>query len=284
MKCVYDINIVKYHKKYFKEHETFDNCSSDMTLKFSDGRVYSYQILLFYLVYPDPDMRALIRRRSECDGFNMINIIIPDLSVEKFEKCYIYSTDSDIISKEAEKYETIEDYIREDEIFNQRCSNTVSQLESELTTDEQILTSTFICEKCGNVYKSAALLKKHSYQKHSLKTPIKCNSCEKAFVHQYELNKHMFKHMSENLFACEMCGVSFKRRDALSKHKAICPKLERVVLKCRLCDDKKFTSEKTLNLHLNTVHGSLQFPCHHCGKMFSRKDGLKRHLKVHSSS
>ena len=43
----------------------------------------------------------------------------------------------------------------------------------------------------------------------------------------------------------------------------------------------KVQPEKLLNKHVKTIHGSEEFPCPTCGKVFNQKSNMKRHSKMH---
>ena len=281
MEATHEI-IVNFHQKYFKKLDQ-DFGDGDLTLIFSDGLAFSYQQLLFYLIYPDPDIKMLLltRRDNEYDGFPT-NIIFPDLTVDNFEKFYINSLKSKKI-KHFHRNIKVEDpaaFYKE----NHPGSSFTSEIETEAVKKTESLS---ICEECGRTYANVNQLNKHIYQKHSKQSTIICKNCGDHFKHQYELNKHMFKHMSVNYFACEICDLTFKRRDALGKHKVLCQqkKTGQVKFKCKQCEcDKSFSSLKTLNLHEKSVHSSDQFPCIHCEKVYTRKDNLKRHLSMFHKS
>ena len=53
-----------------------------------------------------------------------------------------------------------------------------------------------------------------------------------------------------------------------------------IIYECEQCESK-FRQKKLLTKHVKTVHGSEEFPCPTCGKVFNQKSNMKRHSKLH---
>ncbi|KAG7178123.1 Zinc finger protein 850-like [Homarus americanus] len=67
---------------------------------------------------------------------------------------------------------------------------------------------TYPCEKCNQVSRSSANLKKHMMT-HSGERPYKCIICQKAFRQMHHLSDHTRTHTGERPFECEECGSRF---------------------------------------------------------------------------
>lgn len=73
-----------------------------------------------------------------------------------------------------------------------------------------------------------------------------CEMCGKAFRDVYHLNRHKLSHSDEKPYQCPVCQQRFKRKDRMSYH---------------------------VRSHDGAVHKP--YICSHCGKSFSRYEGVK---------
>ena len=84
---------------------------------------------------------------------------------------------------------------------------------------------------------------------------VECDVCGLNFADKKELTNHLqAKHRGEKVFPCSECPKKFKLRESVRKHKATCHR--GLKFQCR-----------------GVVGGSLG-----CGKLFKKKDSLRRHL------
>ena len=79
----------------------------------------------------------------------------------------------------------------------------------------------------------------------TIKKPLSCFECGKAFISTSKLKRHERIHNGEKPFSCSMC-------------------------------DKKFSQAAHLKIHERTHTGEKPFSCSMCGKKFSRADHLKK--------
>ncbi|XP_061596174.1 PR domain zinc finger protein 15 isoform X2 [Cololabis saira] len=187
----------------------------------------------------------------------------------------------------------------------------------------------FKCDECDKLFSRKESLKQHISYKHS-KTACdqeykyKCNTCDKSFrlenalkFHNCRtddktfqcdicsrffstnsnLSKHKKKH-GEKLYSCEICNKMFYRKDVMQEHHrrhSVGPKhMKREELEangeegtkyrkepspCPICG-KVFSCRSNMNKHLLT-HGDKKYTCEICGRKFFRVDVLRDHIHVH---
>lgn len=77
---------------------------------------------------------------------------------------------------------------------------------------------------------------------------IKCEKCEKLFVLQSNLDRHMsIEHNEKDFYQCVECHHYFNTKDSLIEHMAIHPLTQ--PYSCKVCN-KKFTRRYHLDRHL----------------------------------
>ncbi|KAM4547041.1 PR domain zinc finger protein 15 [Fundulus diaphanus] len=187
----------------------------------------------------------------------------------------------------------------------------------------------FKCDECDKLFSRKESLKQHISYKHSKNAPdqeykYKCNTCEKSFrlenalkFHNCRtddktfqcdicsrffstnsnLSKHKKKH-GEKLYSCEICNKMFYRKDVMQEHHrrhSVGPKqMKKEELEangeegtkyrkepspCPICG-KVFSCRSNMNKHLLT-HGDKKYTCEICGRKFFRVDVLRDHIHVH---
>lgn len=145
---------------------------------------------------------------------------------------------------------------------------------------------------------------------------LKCDLCEYEAKRVEHINRHMDTvHSDERKYLCQICGVGFKRSDALKLHNLThstnteadeemnkqhgcnqCNKIfqsaatlmehtlsheKEKALKCNLCQ-KIFSSSSLLQKHTKVAHpASSSYVCGVCSKKFNTMFNLKRHSRTH---
>ncbi|XP_016071318.1 PREDICTED: zinc finger and BTB domain-containing protein 45 [Miniopterus natalensis] len=104
-----------------------------------------------------------------------------------------------------------------------------------------------------------------------------CSHCRKTFSSRKNYTKHMFIHSGEKPHQCAVCWRSFSLRDYLLKHMVTHTGVR--AFQCAVCA-KRFTQKSSLNVHMRT-HRPERAPCPACGKVFSHRTLLERHLAAH---
>nr|XP_040146782.1 zinc finger and BTB domain-containing protein 45 isoform X1 [Ictidomys tridecemlineatus]XP_040146783.1 zinc finger and BTB domain-containing protein 45 isoform X1 [Ictidomys tridecemlineatus] len=107
-----------------------------------------------------------------------------------------------------------------------------------------------------------------------------CSHCRKTFSSRKNYTKHMFIHSGEKPHQCAVCWRSFSLRDYLLKHMVTHTGVR--AFQCAVCA-KRFTQKSSLNVHMRT-HRPERAPCPACGKVFSHRALLERHLAAHPAT
>jgi len=154
----------------------------------------------------------------------------------------------------------------------------------------------FQCQICKKHFGTLKLLKTHE-KIHDKK--FVCKICDKKFPKQSHLINHI-KNIHENpgSFKCDICKVGFNTKLNLNAHHKIHINNRPKPLKCNKCDYAT-DSSATFRYHLKTHERIIQrcdkcnkilrknmihdcrLDCKLCGKKFSHRDTLLRHIKHH---
>jgi len=81
----------------------------------------------------------------------------------------------------------------------------------------------FICDQCGATTKRSQELIRHKRLIHTEERNFVCEICERGFVEQWQLQKHMKIHGNQKDFECteEGCTKTFRFSANLSQHMKI---------------------------------------------------------------
>ncbi|XP_035786970.1 zinc finger protein 2 homolog [Anopheles albimanus] len=140
------------------------------------------------------------------------------------------------------------------------------------------------CSKCDKEFLNQRKMKRHM-RIHSSERYHQCTQCEMSFADKSNLTKHMRKHTGElrNLknkpHLCAECGKSFKYGTSLSRHKRLHSK--RNVFTCEICH-KFYAEHQTLVNHMRTHTNERPYSCSICDKQFAQKPNLDRHELTHT--
>ncbi len=66
------------------------------------------------------------------------------------------------------------------------------------------------CDDCTKIYTTKNALRQHIKIKHSTIQSLQCVKCDKHFLNNRSLNKHLYKVHPSKLHSCTFCGSSFK--------------------------------------------------------------------------
>lgn len=113
---------------------------------------------------------------------------------------------------------------------------------------------------------------------------IKCDFCPKSFKSHVSLARHLFTlHSASKKYACSMCNAVCVNGAILEAH--IESHDTGKPFACQNCG-KDFTRKYHLDRHLKYTDcdkslRKTEIPCHVCGKVFTRTDNLREHLRAH---
>ncbi|XP_063696165.1 zinc finger protein 708-like [Culicoides brevitarsis] len=138
------------------------------------------------------------------------------------------------------------------------------------------------CKHCDKIYYSQSSLILH-YRSHSSEP---CPVCHKV-LKSYSLPYHMAQHSTETRFQCPICNkIKFPTESSLKQHLKIHTKSAEPT-ESLICDcGRKFKSLRGKQCH--KANGcpavsldNFTFKCETCGKGFSKKSNLSRHMSSH---
>ncbi|GJQ81020.1 hypothetical protein Trydic_g23448 [Trypoxylus dichotomus] len=139
----------------------------------------------------------------------------------------------------------------------------------------------FKCKECDREFAKKAHLRKH-ISRHSLVARFPCDECGKMFKYRHHIELHKATHKTERPYKCDICNMSFKLLKVLRRHEKTHAEREAKYV-CEICD-RAFIDILYLNRHkiIHVSPDSKDFICKTCGKSFSLKRSLKKHMKNHS--
>ena len=180
------------------------------------------------------------------------------------------------------------------------CFNKVFYSNVELATHSKNCEAYSNCSKCGKIFQSRSILKKHRtvclrYANLSSEDEsFKCSICNLTFKTIAQLNEHHASmHGGPKPYVCDGCGLSFSRKNNITKHKktGACKGFNHVdetddvenKFKCGQCE-KTFKYKQSYNQHMEWIHlGQKKNQCEDCGQLFSQVHHLRKHrVKVHN--
>ncbi|XP_032513063.2 zinc finger protein 449-like isoform X2 [Danaus plexippus] len=138
------------------------------------------------------------------------------------------------------------------------------------------------CTECGKSYATRGALRRHA-RVHTGERPHVCHVCSRAFGQKEVLRRHELVHTEDRPFKCQNCPKSFTQRGALLSHGRAClppPAARPLALhRCTVCP-KVFLHASGLSRHA-LVHAGRVFSCSPCGRRYSDRSSLLRHLRSH---
>ena len=105
----------------------------------------------------------------------------------------------------------------------------------------------FKCKIGGKTFNWVSRVNSHIRKMHTEKRPYESDVCDKTFIRNSDLNRHLRIHTGEELYNCNTCG-------------------------------KIFTENASLNHHLKIHTNEKPYNCDTCGKTFTHSYNLKCHL------
>ncbi|XP_045761980.1 zinc finger protein PLAGL1-like [Maniola jurtina] len=141
-----------------------------------------------------------------------------------------------------------------------------------------------VCATCDKRFSSPGKLSQHVLS-HTGELPFLCDLCDKGFNSKFKLVRHSLIHSEARAFACTVCGKTFNRKDHLTNHIRVHNPVKKLYTCERPDCRKSYTSLLSYRKHAalhSAEEGNLQ--CKICNEVFSTKQDIVNHLKVHTGS
>ena len=131
------------------------------------------------------------------------------------------------------------------------------------------------CKICTDSFCSIKELHEHHRKDHGI---VECEQCDKKFVTQSLLDKHMYLH-SDLRFVCEDCGQSYPFKSRLEQHQITHQKELNYMCKHKGCS-RGFKNKGDYNRHMLS-HEDIWFKCTFCPYKNKDKRNRDSHLRTH---
>ncbi|XP_054834915.1 zinc finger protein ZFP2-like isoform X1 [Eublepharis macularius] len=159
----------------------------------------------------------------------------------------------------------------------------------------------YSCSFCGKSFSWGPELQIHE-RIHTGEKPYKCSDCEKSFSNYSSFIRHKRIHTGEKPYQCSECSKSFHQSSDLRAHErshhqsrtlwenfgnSLHPHEDKGMptdakqYKCSACG-KSFSRRSHLTRHMRTHMGEKPYKCSHCGKSFNQTSNLMRHERTHT--
>ncbi|XP_053611693.1 myoneurin-like [Plodia interpunctella] len=140
---------------------------------------------------------------------------------------------------------------------------------------------------CGKQFENEDKLVQHCTVDYgsTIGVVYRCKQCGGLFKERLELYKHAKVHVAKaEERVCDVCGLSFRGHDALSKHSKEHEKTKDLMYRCKVC---KYTSEDRNKIYVHvkghTKATSTKHLCETCGRCFATSTTLLRHVAQHQT-
>lgn len=212
-------------------------------------------------------------------------------SLDKHE-CKEQKFTCEVCQKNFKQLEKLKIHLLWHQGVNYKCGKCYKSFISQEVLDEHAKTvdcAQFVhqCGKCGKIYRDATNFKKHmDGHKNNV---MKCNNCKKVFIDGLKFSEHIEannckKAMSKKKckYECDACGSKFVRLVKLQIH--ILNVHHGINYQCDKCL-VKFPSQEDYDTHISKQDCKAEDPstCKICGKIFAKRDYLKKHQYMHSN-
>ncbi|KAJ0169490.1 hypothetical protein K1T71_015077 [Dendrolimus kikuchii] len=141
------------------------------------------------------------------------------------------------------------------------------------------------CEQCGLQLEDSRAYHGHFRRMHpdknrtnypSMKSPCMCEVCGRMFQSYALLKDHTWVHTGERPFKCDSCDKSFRMKQRLVAHRRVHSQLKRTYV-CTVCE-KHFSTHSNRQRHMFIHTGLKPFKCEMCGKGFKHASEKRAHI------
>ncbi|KAJ8706877.1 hypothetical protein PYW07_012955 [Mythimna separata] len=114
---------------------------------------------------------------------------------------------------------------------------------------------------------------------HTDEKSFKCDVCQISFIRKNHLTNHLRTHTREKPFECKQCQLSFSQKVHLTNHiRMHTGEKPYKCEECQLC----FSRKDYLTRHMRAHTGEKPYICKECQRCFSQKVHLTRHMRTHT--
>lgn len=151
----------------------------------------------------------------------------------------------------------------------------------------------YACEHCALKFKRSVDLKQHINNHHpelAARTKYRCDNCDLTFRSSTELKKHQATEHEDKQYHCLHCSVYFRHLSEFEKHAAhmhtdvwsknLTSSMYRCSYSCADCG-RLFDRRNNLKRHRIVHSEEYTFSCNVCSKQFKAAQNLKAHLELH---
>lgn len=209
--------------------------------------------------------------------------------VDSEESCIDKYIISHGLDTEQDDGDIFEQLIEKDEDLDNVSMTCFDDEEDIIATNQtKIDLKSLTCETCGSSFKSKSNLNRHVQRKHDKSSyKIKCEICDKKFLLDFDLKRHLMSHNSTKNFSCNKCRKKFKTIRSLEQHRTLLhsdtPRSEKS-FQCFYCD-RMYFHKRHLGYHMRKHTGENNYHCDKCDLNFHYKEKFMWHkVRVHDES